>query len=315
MITRRAPHQGKAVSRGRFPLLLCLSVITPSHAALSQVQPTEVVRLWPGPAPGTESWTGAEEQVHAQLPNLGKVHIITNVTVPTLSVFRPLPGRANGTAMLVVPGGAFRALPWDLDGTETAEWLAARGIIAFVLKYRVRPPAAPASSGPETFEAFAARTGPARDIAVADAKQGLALVRSQARRYGIAPGKVGMIGFSAGAMAVMTLASAADSATRPDFAASLYGARLEAGAPPAGAPPLFIVAAQDDAEAPPIRSIEMFERWTIAGLPAELHLYDKGGHGFAFRPHDLPADRWPAAFEAWLASRGYISAHEDKPDR
>jgi acetyl esterase/lipase len=318
MISGRAPDQGETLSRSRFPLLLlllCLSAVAPSAAAPIQAQPPEVIRLWPGPAPGTESWSGPEEQVDAELPNHGKVHIITNVTVPTLSVFMPLPGRANGTAMLVVPGGAFRALPWDLDGTETAQWLAARGITAFVLKYRVRPPAASAASGPETFEAFAARTRPARDIAAADARQALALIRSRAKRFAIAPRKVGMIGFSAGAMAVMTLAGANDSATRPDFAVSLYGARLEPGAPPAGAPPLFVVAAQDDAEAPPIRSVEMFEQWTAAGLSAELHLYERGGHGFAFRPHNVPADRWPAVFEAWLASRGYISAAKDKPDR
>ena len=110
-------------------------------------------------------------------------------------------------------------------------------------------------------------------------------------------------------MTAMSLATGRDRSVRPDFVVSLYGALLEPGAPPAGAPPLFVVAAQDDKQAPPIRSVEMFERWTSAGLPAELHLYEKGGHGFAFRPHNVPADRWTAAFEAWLASRGYIGAN------
>ena len=103
--------------------------------------------------------TAPEEEVDAELPNLGKVHIITNITVPTLTVFRPAGARASGTAMLVVPGGAFRALPWDLDGIETARWLTARGITAFVLKYRVRPPAASASSGPETYATGARHCG------------------------------------------------------------------------------------------------------------------------------------------------------------
>jgi predicted esterase len=122
-----------------------------------------------------------------------------------------------------------------------------------------------------------------------------------------------MIGFSAGAMTVMSLAVAKDPAARPDFAVSLYGALLEPGSPPAGAPPVFIVAAQDDAQAPPITSVDMFDRWTKAGLSAELHLYEKGGHGFAFRPRNVPADRWPEAFESWLAFRGYISANKDNP--
>jgi acetyl esterase/lipase len=111
-------------------------------------------------------------------------------------------------------------------------------------------------------------------------------------------------------MTVMNLAVAKNPAARPDFAVSLYGALLETGAPPAGAPPIFIVAAQDDTQAPPIRSVEIFDRWTKAGLPAELHLYEKGGHGFAFRRQNVPADRWPEAFEDWLASRGYISAKD-----
>ena len=117
--------------------------MTPACAnwpAQAPQQKVEVVRVWPGAPPGTETWTGAETQLDADLPGLGKVNIVTNVTVPTLSIFRPPPGKANGTGVLVAPGGAFRALAWDLDGTEVADWLTARGITAFVLKYRVRPP-------------------------------------------------------------------------------------------------------------------------------------------------------------------------------
>ncbi len=288
--------------------LVCAVFAVTAYAAAPN--PAERIILWPGQAPGTESWTGPDEEVDAELPNLGKVHIITNVTVPTLTVVRPAAGRANGTAMIVVPGGAFRALPWDLDGTETAQWLTARGITAFLLKYRVRPPA---TSGPESFEAFAARTRPARDIAVADAKRALALIRSGARHYGIAPNKVGMIGFSAGAMTVMALAVAKDPAERPDFAVALYGALLEPGPPPAGAPALFVVAAQDDKQAPPLRSVDVVQRWTRAGLSAELHLYERGGHGFAFRPHNLPSDQWTTAFENWLRSHGYIHPEKRLP--
>jgi acetyl esterase/lipase len=93
-------------------------------------------RTWPGAAPGTTSWTGDEAELDADIPGAGKVRIVTNVTVPTLTIFRPPAGRANGTAVIVAPGGAFRALARDLDGTEVAQWLVARGITAFVLKYR-----------------------------------------------------------------------------------------------------------------------------------------------------------------------------------
>ena len=266
----------------------------------------EVIRLWSGQPPGTENWSGPEQSADVQLPNLGKVHVVTNVTVPTVTVFRPDPSKASGTAMIVVPGGAFRALPWDLDGLETARWLTAHGITAFVLKYRVRPPAADAPQD-RSFDDFARRTQGAREIAVADAEQAVRLVRSRAKQFGVAPSRIGMIGFSAGAMATVLAADASDPAVRPDFAASLYGALLEPSGPSASAAPLFIVAAQDDPEAPVARSVDLFASWTAAKRPAELHIYERGGHGFAFRRHNLPSDHWPEAFRSWLASRGYLA--------
>lgn len=272
-----------------------------------------MVRIWPDRPPGTESWTGAEQEVDADLPNLGKVHIITNVTIPTLTVFRPRASLSNGTAMIIVPGGAFRALPWDLDGTETAHWLTNEGITAFVLKYRVRPPADGGGNGRESFDHFAQRTKSARSIAVADAEQAVRFVRAHSARYGLSAHRLGMIGFSAGAMTVMNVAVARDRAERPDFAASMYGALLTSDPPPRGAPPLFIVAAQDDDQVSAEKSAEIFQRWTAAGLSAELHLYEKGGHGFAFRAHHLPSDHWPDVFRAWLKARGY-AAPLKRPD-
>ena len=276
---------------------------------------SEVVRLWPGRPSGTENWTGAEQEVDAELPNLGKVHIITNVTIPTLTVFRPRPGLSNGTAMIIVPGGAFRALPWDLDGTETARWLTNEGITAFVLKYRVRPPTDPSGNGAESFDHFAQRTKSARSIAVADAEQAVRFVRAHSARYELLPRRLGMIGFSAGAMTAMNVAVAKDPAERPDFAVSMYGALLTSDPPSKDAPPLFIVAAQDDDQVPPEKSAEIFRRWTAAGLSAELHLYEKGGHGFAFRTHHLPSDHWPDVFRAWLEARGYAAPLIEIGDR
>ena len=284
-------------------LAIAISSASCGSAAGEKASP-EVVRLWPGQAPGTASWKGPEQEVDAELPNLGKVHIVTNVTTPTLTVFRPA-AKANGTAMIVIPGGAFRALPWDLDGTETASWLTRRGVTAFVLKYRVRPP--PASAPPDkSFDDFVRRTEPARAIAVADAEQAIRLVRSRAAHFGIAPYKIGMIGFSAGAMTTVSVALASDPAVRPNFAVSLYGAKLSDAVPAGGAPPMFIAAAQDDSELSAEKSIAIFQAWDRASVPAELHIYEKGVHGFAFRIHHKTADRWPGHFEAWLAARGYL---------
>jgi acetyl esterase/lipase len=305
---RRARALAAALSAAVLTLA-CGPAHIPAHTAgPGATAAPEVVRLWPGPAPGTESWTGPEEEADADVAGAGRIHVVTNVTVPTLTVFRPAPGRANGTAMLVLPGGAFRALAWDLDGTEVAQWLAERGVTAFVLRYRVRPPAASAPSGPETLDAFLLRTRAARDIAVADGQQALRLIRSNAARYAIKADRVGSIGASAGAMTVLDIALATDAAARPDFAIAASGAIPPEAGPAIGAPPLFIVAAQDDPQVPSTRSTEAYERWSRAGRPAELHLYEKGGHGFGMRPHQLPTDRWPAALEAWLRSNGLLAA-------
>ena len=283
-------------------LLLVFS--TPVTAA-QPAQVHQVLRLWPAQAPGTEDWKAPEEEADVTVPPVGKIHVITNVTVPTLTEFRPAPGKANGAAMIVLPGGSFRALAWDVDGLETARWLAGEGITAFVLKYRVRPPQKGETFG-ETLDDFARATRARRAIAVADAEQAIRLVRSRARQYSIDPNRVGIIGFSAGAMATVDVALSRDPLVRPNFAVAMYGAALSEEEPTRGAPPLFIGAAQDDPQLPAINSIEIFRKWTKAGLGAELHIYEKGGHGFGFRGHRSTSDNWPTAFRAWLGSHGYL---------
>lgn len=292
---------------GLLPLLLISAGTAARARDVARPQAHEVIRIWPGAAPGTQDWKAPEEAADVTLPNVGKIHVITNVTVPTLTVFRPAAGKSNGTAMVVLPGGSFRALAWDVDGLETAQWLATKGITAFVLKYRVRPPVAGESFG-ESLEDFARATAARRAIVVADAEQAIRLVRSRARQYAIAANRVGIIGFSAGAMATVDVALAKNPAVRPDFAVPMYGAVLTSEAPGADAPPLFIAAAQDDPQLPATNSAEIFERWTKAQRPAELHLYEKGGHGFGFRRHHVTADAWPAAFETWLSSHGFLPA-------
>jgi acetyl esterase/lipase len=283
---------------------LCFAATSSTARQPARAPAQEVVRIWPGQAPGTGNWKAPEEGADITLPNVGRIHVITNVTVPTLTIVRPA-ARANGTAMIVMPGGSFRALAWDVDGLETARWLADQGITAFVLKYRVRPPVDGESFG-QSLEDFARATEARRAIAVADAEQAIRFVRTHARDYAVVPERVGLIGFSAGAMATVEVALASDSAARPDFAVAMYGAALTPEMPGPGAPPLFIAAAQDDPQLPAVNSVDIFQRWTKAGRPAELHLYERGGHGFGFRRHHLPADDWPAAFRLWLTAHHFV---------
>jgi dienelactone hydrolase len=285
-------------------LLILLTVsASPVLAAPNSPPAHEVMRLWSGQAPGTENWSAPEEEADATLPGIGKIHVITNVTVPTLTVVRP--AQANGTAMVVLPGGSFRALAWDVDGLETAQWLAGAGITAFVLKYRVRPPQDGETFG-QTLQDFATATRTRRAIVVADAKQAIRLIRSRARQYGIDRNRVGIIGFSAGAMASVEVALDKGVDARPNFAVSMYGAALTDELPAKDSPPLFIGAAQDDPQLPASNSAEIFQRWTKAGAPAELHIFEHGGHGFGFRRNGSTSDAWPTAFRAWLTTHGLM---------
>ena len=112
-------------------------------ASSAETKRQEVVDIWPGQAPGTSDWSGPEFRQPITLPGVGTFEMVTNVTTPTLTVYRPAPGKANGSAVIICPGGSFQILAWDMEGTEVAQWLADRGVTAFVLKYRVRGAGSP----------------------------------------------------------------------------------------------------------------------------------------------------------------------------
>jgi acetyl esterase/lipase len=282
-----------------------------AEAAPAQAAPTaEVVNIWPGAAPGTESWTGVEKdtmRAGEPFPVL-----VTNVTTPTLTVFRADPAKASGAAMIVAPGGGFQALAYDSEGVMVARWLADRGVTAFVLKYRVRftppPPPAPGGGGSADFDTREQVHEAAAQIAMADGLQALRYVRSNAAKYNIDPNKIGFMGFSAGAMTTMRVVQSGSAGERPNLAAPIYGALQPGKSPPADGPPVFIAAAQDDPMVPVRKSVEIFQAWKGAGLPAELHIYESGGHGFGMLKKTKASDAWPIAFEAWLRGHGWITA-------
>lgn len=270
----------------------------------------EVVRIWPGQAPGTADWTGPETSTPLQIPGEKPITLVSNVTVPTLTVFRPTAGKANGTGMIVIPGGGFQNLAIGYEGYDVAAWLAERGVTAFVLKYRVRPsPGFQIPTGlrqhPERFAEFANRFGAGRPIAVADATQAMHYLRTNAKQFGLATDRIGMMGFSAGAITTIDVVMNATPAERPNFAAPIYGALIDEKAPPAGAPPLFLAVTQDDEAVPAVQSVKIYERWSAANLPAELHIYERGGHGFGMRAVKAPVAHWTEPFEAWLRSHGW----------
>lgn len=266
------------------------------------------LRLWPSVAPGSEDWS---HQEYAEIQEDTGWYFVHNVVTPTLTPVLPEPGSANGSAMIVAPGGAYVALAWDHEGLETARWLAARGITAFVLKYRlleepdpsVLAEAPPMTDVPAFSEWMKQKTAPTRKLAGQDGQQAVRLLRERADEWGLDRERIGILGFSAGGSTALETAIAEDPHARPDIVVSVYNGFFD-GPVPAHVPPLFGVVAADD----PLvgRLIEVARMWTAVGAPTEIHVYEQGGHGFSVKPQGLPVDSWPERLADWLAHRGWL---------
>lgn len=245
------------------------------------------------------------------------LRVIRNVSDPTLTAFLPDPAKATGTAVIVAPGGAFMLLSYDSEGALVARRLAEHGVAAFLLKYRLEPtPNDPAAfavvlmrrlSGARNADAASGGTSPftTEDQATADGAEALRLVRRRAAEWKVDPHRVGFLGFSAGAIMTTNLATADERASRPDFVGVIYGALR--GPVPADAPPAFFATASDD----PLlgkAAIPMVEAWRAARRPAELHLYERGGHGFGLVPKGSSSDHWLDEFLWWMQGRGLLKA-------
>lgn len=239
--------------------------------------------------------------------------LIYDVSEPTLEVFRPALGQANGTAVIVVPGGGFVALGYTRGGTDVARALAERGITAFFLKHRtvrsgngpMRIPAvhmqemalvmARAKSGkPLAMPPFAGEPK-----AIEDGRQAMAIVKQRAREWGVDPQRIGVLGFSSGAYLAADLAIGPE-VSRPAFVGLIYGG-LRAPVP-SDAAPAFIAGATDD-EYQPNDPILLYQAWRKAGVAVELHVYERGGHGFDLQPKRTTSDHWFEQFISWMCSQ------------
>ena len=252
----------------------------------------QVIKLWPGVAPGSEGWTQKEKSV-ANTP-LGTV--VFDVVTPTLTAYLPDPKHATGTGIIVAPGGAFVALAMDLEGVGAARWLQRRGIAAFLLKYRIVEKRA--EGIPEMDMDTAGRYG------IADGIQALKVVRDHASEWGISADRVGFLGFSAGGMVASGALLQKDVAARPNFAALIYGAPFGVmPAIPAKLPPIFMAWAQDDAVA--LQPVLAFrDALLAAGQKPEIHAFSAGGHGFGTRKQGTSSDHWIDELYYWLEAQG-----------
>ncbi|WP_404478922.1 alpha/beta hydrolase [Novosphingobium sp. BL-52-GroH] len=242
--------------------------------------------------------------------------MIFNVSDPTLELFRPAPRLANGTVVIIAPGGGFVGLGYAAGGTDVARRFTALGVTALVLKYRTIRSPDDAMHMPEVhireMEAIMARakSGQPAEVppfagepdAVEDGTRAMAIVRSRAKEWGIDPERIGMIGFSSGAFLAADLAIG-EKAGRPAFVGLFYGGLRTPV--PSGASPAFIAAATDDPYMPD-DAVQLYAAWRKAGVPAELHVYEHGGHGFDLQPKGSTSDHWFDQFTWWMKSRGLL---------
>jgi len=295
----------------RFVLAAALLMAAPAAAQMPVPVPAQApaepdaIPLYPKmkvPQESTENWV-----------RFGEDLAVRNVTVPTVTPVLPDPARATGAAVIVAPGGAFMLLAMDHEGWNVARWLADHGVAAFVLKYRLNPtPAdtaeASAYMGKRMAESLrdpAAAPGITEPRATLDALAALKLVRDGAGKWGVDPRRVGMIGFSAGAMTTLNAALEGKGADRPSFIGYVYGPML-AREVPSDAPPMFAAIANDDSlfTAP---SYALVESWRRAHVPVELHAFERGDHGFGMgKPGTTTMGLLPQ-FLSWMEMRGLLS--------
>jgi acetyl esterase/lipase len=255
---------------------------------------SQTVNIWPGVAPGSESWTHKEITI-ADTP-IGTV--VLNVVTPTLTAYLPDKAKATGSGVIIAPGGAFVALAIDLEGNDVARWLQQRGIAAFVLKYRImekKGEGIPAGMNMDEAGKFG----------IADGIQAIKVVRQHAAEWGVAPDRIGFIGFSAGAMVASGTLLQTDAAARPNVTAMIYGGPFGVmPAIPAKLPPMFMAWAQDD---PLVLApvIKFYDALKAAGHKPEVHIFANGGHGFGMRKQSTSSDHWIDAFYYWLEAQGF----------
>jgi acetyl esterase/lipase len=291
-----------AIVRATGLIVLLLVLANGAHAQ-------KVIRLYSGAAPGSEKWTHQEREYFSQIWN---TQVVTNVSQPTLTVYVPEAAIATGTAVIICPGGGFHALSINSEGIDVAKWLTAKGVTAFVLKYRLVP------TGEDGVKDLMAKIGNRQKmeedsaafipLACADGLAAVSYVRKHATEFGVSPTRIGLMGFSAGGTVTASVAFNYTAENRPDFLAPVYaymGAVKEAGVP-TDAPPMFVVAASDDQLGLAPDSIKLYSQWLAAKKPVEIHMYSKGGHGFGMRKQNMPSDQWIERFGDWLQSQGLL---------
>ncbi len=270
----------------------------------------QVISLYEGKPKGSENWTWSEQ---SSTQNRFNTEVIYNVAQPTMTAYLPSKETATGTAVVVAPGGAFHTLSINSEGVEVAKWLNSKGIAAFVLKYRVArcftdDPVQEVMSKMGDFKKLDEENAPIVPLAMADGLTAVKYVRDNAKEMDIDPSKIGFMGFSAGGTLTMSVVYNATDENRPNFVAPIYAYEpaIIGSTVPTAKTPIFVAVAGDDQLGMMPMSITIYKKWFDAKQPSELHVYEKGGHGFGMRKQGLPTDTWYERFGEWLKMQGYL---------
>ena len=299
--------------------LILLAVTCLITSTTMTAQPTEPlpkpdreILLYPGAAPGAESWNWTERTIFNTVVNL---EFLQNVVHPSLLYYAPDPAKANGTAVIIAPGGGGVNLTIRYEGTRVAEQLCKAGVTCFILKYRLisHPTDSPLSKAYAQDKNGVALEGPqqgqdVRAMALADGEAAVAWVRTHAAEFRFKLQRVGVVGFSAGGEIACHLVGGPP-ASRPDFFAPIYGANGTL-VPTTDAPPVFLAVAADD-EWGTEGSLALYQAWRAARRPAELHIFQTGGHGFLTTGGggDHVLDR----LEEWMRANGWLTPATPQP--
>jgi lysophospholipase L1-like esterase/dienelactone hydrolase len=277
---------------------------------LNNLTAQNVIQLYEGKPKGSENWTGTEQ---TSTKNMFNTEVVYNVVQPTITAYLPHKDLATGTAIVIAPGGAFHTLSINSEGVDVAKWLNSKGIAAFVLKYRVAhsftdDPVKELMGKMGNFKALDIENDTIVPLAMADGLAAMKYVRDHAKEMEIDVNKIGFMGFSAGGTLTMSVVYNATDENRPNFVAPIYAYEpaIIGSTPPSVLTPIFVAVAGDDQLGMMPMSINIYKKWFDAKHPAELHIYQKGGHGFGMRKQNLPTDTWYERFGEWLKLQGYL---------
>ena len=278
--------------------LVCLSLTAQNYSQ-------EVINL-PYEQAANTNWEGGEKDYFSEI---WQNQVVTNVSVPTMQIFRPEEGKANGTSVIVAPGGGLYALSIKSEGTDVAKWLNEKGITAFVLKYRLVPTGEDgvkeiSDLGATNPEEIGRQVAPVLPLSISDGLAAIAYVRSHAEDFGLAKDRIGFMGFSAGGAVTMGVTFNYNKENRPDFIVPVYAWMTVVGPyeVPEDAPPMLAICSSDDPLGLAADSVNLYSNWLKSGKSAGLHMYSKGGHGYGMKEQGLPSDQWIARFHDWAVA-------------